>query len=73
MKHALILDDDPSIVMSAQKLFPKDMEWLVTKDLDKAEELVDIMDFDVIIVRKRNEVILRDLVCNTINKTDSNK
>jgi len=42
MKHALILDDDPSIVMSAQKLFVKDTEWLATLDLTKALELVDL-------------------------------
>ena len=66
IKRALFLDDDPAFVVSAQKLLPRDTEWLATKELSKAEELVDLMAFDVIIVRKRNESILHDLIQNHI-------
>jgi len=71
MRRALLLDDDPSFIISAQKFFPKDTEWLATMDLDKAEKLVDLMAFDVIIARKKNETALRNLIYRRIQKIDT--
>jgi|GEM_PF-1678872 len=62
MPRALLLDDDPRFIISAQKLFPQDTEWLATMDLVKADELVNLLDFDVIFVRKKNEKMLCDLL-----------
>jgi len=62
MKRALLLDSDPSFIISAQKLFPEDTEWLATMNIEKAEELVDIFTFDLIIVRRKNEQILKELI-----------
>lgn len=62
MPRALLLDDDPRFIIAAQKLFPKDTEWLATVDLAKADALVNLLVFDVIFVRKRNEGLLRELV-----------
>ena len=62
MNRALLLDSDPSFIISAQKLFPEDTEWLATMNIEKAEELVDIFTFDLIIVRRKNEQILKELI-----------
>jgi len=62
VKRALLLDNDPVFIISAQKLFPKDTEWLATMNIEKAEELVDIFSFDLIIVRRKNEQILKELI-----------
>jgi len=58
----ILLDSDPSFIISAQKLFPDDTEWLATMNIEKAGELVDIFSFDLIIVRRKNEQILRELI-----------
>ena len=62
MKRALFLDNDPTFLISAQKLFPKDTEWLATINIEKAGELVDIFTFDLIIVRRKNQLFLRELI-----------
>jgi hypothetical protein len=58
----LLLDDDPNFIISAQKLFPKYTEWFATGDLDKVNELFYVLSFDVIVVRKKNEKTLRELI-----------
>jgi len=70
MRRTLLLDGDPSFIISAQKLFPEDMEWLATMDLNKAERLMDLMAFDMIIVRKRNEAVLRELISKHFQRRD---
>ena len=68
MNRALLLDNDPKFIIAAQKLFPNDTEWLATMDISKAEELADLMQFDVIIVRKQNEKMLQQFVHNNVLK-----
>jgi len=68
MSRALLLDNNPKFIIAAQKLFPQDTEWLATSDISKAEELSDLMQFDVIIVRKRNEKILQEFVYKNVQK-----
>jgi len=62
VNRALLLDNDPSFIISAQKLFPEDTEWLATMNIEKAEELVDIFSFDLIIVRRKNHQFLNELI-----------
>ena len=68
MYRVLFLDKDPSFIIAAQKLLPKGTEWLATMELTKAVELIDALAFDTIIVRKRNEQVMRELLQRETDK-----
>jgi hypothetical protein len=62
MIQVLILDEDPRFLISVQKVLPSDSEWLATGEVKKAGELMGNIKFDYIIVRKKNEGMLYDLI-----------
>ena len=68
MYRVLFLDKDPSFIISAQKLLPKGTEWLATMELTKAVELINVLAFDTIIVRKRNEQVMQELLQNKMDR-----
>lgn len=69
MTRALFLENDIQFIIKAQKLLPKGTEWLSTTDIKHAEELIKTLAFDMIIVRKKNQDILKQFLTNIIQES----
>ena len=62
MRRALFIDDDVNFIIKAQKLIPRGIEWLASAQLSQIIELIQQKAFDFIVVRKKNESLIRDVL-----------
>jgi len=69
MPQALLLDDEPEFLLAVQRTLPQHTNWLATGDLSRASELLSTISFDLVIIRKKNKLLVENLIARHFSQS----